>query len=650
MRSILAFTPLYLVILLLFVLPLGMQGQLAYETFDDITKKRDQGTLYEARQHLSLGNYPRSIAALNELIEDYPENVDLVFMRASVKQMADQPTGAIEDFNRGVDLAPGYKVEAFLELGKLYQEQGDLSSAKKQYQVFLSRTGASDPQYEEILDRVKRVEAAEQLMANPVPFDPQPLPGGVNSTQHHEYFPTLSVDGRRMIFTRRVFRQNEDFFETTRDAAGNWSEPTALERVNSDFNEAAQTVSADGRLIIFTICDKPGGVGGCDLYFTEKKSGRWTPVSNMGLNVNSPNWDSHPTLSADGKLLFFASSRPGGVGRTDLWGSARNDEGVWSPAVNLGRTLNTKGNDEFPFLHGDGQTLYFTSSGHLGMGGMDLFVVRLGADNRWNSLENLGYPINTNDNETGIFVTLDGNEAFFSRELPAEGGAPNIDIYTFGLPEKARPGAATYVAATVIDAISKQPLEAEVRLRVTDEDRTPRLQRTSDKGSFTIVLPTGENYALSVEQPGYLPYSSQFSLEGSNAPDDPYRLVIELQPVDQQVLPDAPIVLRNVLFASGSAELLAVSFPELDRLADLLKSNIRLKIEIGGHTDDVGSESDNQQLSEARAKAVYDYLLEQSISADRLSFVGYGESQPIADNANSAGRTENRRTEFRIIK
>ncbi|MEL6273989.1 MAG: OmpA family protein, partial [Bacteroidota bacterium] len=521
---------------------------------------------------------------------------------------------------------------------------------KEQYQAFLSRIGASDPQYEEIIDLVKRVETAEQLMAKPVPFDPQPLPGSVNSTQHHEYFPTLSVDGRRMIFTRRVFRQNEDFFETIRDAAGNWSAPTSLEQVNSDFNEAAQTVSADGRLIVFTICDKPGGVGGCDLYYTEKKGEKWTPVRNMGLNINSPAWDSHPTLSADGKLLFFSSSRPGGVGRSDLWGSARNDEGVWSPAVNLGRTLNTTGNDEFPFLHGDGQTLYFTSSGHPGMGGMDLFVVRLGADNRWNSLENLGYPINTNDNETGIFVTLDGNEAFFSRELPAEGGSPNIDIYTFGLPENARPISATYVQATVIDAVSKQPLEADVRLRVMDEDRAPRLQRTSENGSFTIVLPTGKNYALSVEQPGYLPYSSQFSLEGSNAPDDPYRLTIELQPTDQNILPDAPIVLRNVLFASGSAKLLEVSFPELDRLANLLTSTPRLKIEIGGHTDDVGSDSDNQQLSEARAKAVYNYLLEKEISANRLSFVGYGESRPIADNTTSAGRTENRRTEFRIIK
>ncbi|MEL6140135.1 MAG: OmpA family protein, partial [Bacteroidota bacterium] len=562
----------------------------------------------------------------------------------------DQPAEAIEDFKRGVILAPNYKVEAFLELGKLYQEVGDLTAAKEQYQAFLSRIGASDPQYEEIIDLVKRVETAEQLMAKPVPFDPQPLPGSVNSTQHHEYFPTLSVDGRRMIFTRRVFRQNEDFFETIRDAAGNWSAPTSLEQVNSDFNEAAQTVSADGRLIVFTICDKPGGVGGCDLYYTEKKGEKWTPVRNMGLNINSPAWDSHPTLSADGKLLFFSSSRPGGVGRSDLWGSARNDEGVWSPAVNLGRTLNTTGNDEFPFLHGDGQTLYFTSSGHPGMGGMDLFVVRLGADNRWNSLENLGYPINTNDNETGIFVTLDGNEAFFSRELPAEGGSPNIDIYTFGLPENARPISATYVQATVIDAVSKQPLEADVRLRVMDEDRAPRLQRTSENGSFTIVLPTGKNYALSVEQPGYLPYSSQFSLEGSNAPDDPYRLTIELQPTDQNILPDAPIVLRNVLFASGSAKLLEVSFPELDRLANLLTSTPRLKIEIGGHTDDVGSDSDNQQLSEARAKAVYNYLLEKEISANRLSFVGYGESRPIADNTTSAGRTENRRTEFRIIK
>lgn len=645
----------YLIILLFLGGCTGVSQQLtaqpSYELFESITRKKDNSLLYEVRQQIALGNYRRALEGLDKLVSAYPQNVDLVFMRGAIFQLDGQLSPAAADFSRGLQLAPNYKVDAYLELGKIYQSKGDYDQAKVQFENFLARIGPNDLQYETTLARIAQVETAAYLMANPVPFDPMPLPGAVNSAAHHEYFPTLSVDGQRMIFTRRVYRNNEDFYEASKLPNGEWSQPQPIERVNSDFNEAAQTVSADGRLIVFTICGKPNGIGNCDLYYTERKANGWTPVRNMGSQVNSPAWDSHPSLSADGKLLFFSSSRSGGVGKSDLWGSARNDEGEWSPAVNLGRTLNTKGKDEFPFFHPDGQTLYFTSEGHPGMGGMDLFLVRLGTDNRWTEPQNLGYPINTPDEETNIFIDLSGSTALYAKQRNNDGEDPNIDIYTFSPPENIRPRPATYVRASVVDAISKQPLVAEVRLRPTDAEQSPKLETTGTDGSFLIVLPAGRNYALSVELNGYLPYSSQFSLDEGYAPDDPYQLNIELQPTDQVNLPATPIILRNVLFASGSAELLPISFAELDRLANLLTTNPQIKIEIAGHTDNVGTEEDNLQLSEDRARAVYDYLInEAGIVADRMSYIGYGESQPIADNNTSSGRTENRRTAFRVLK
>lgn len=628
---------------------LAAQPAQAYELLDQIEKKKDKNLLYEVRQHIQLANGKRAIEGLNTLLTTYPNNVDLVYMRGAIHQEMKQFSAAAADFERGVALAPDYKVGAIYELGKLYHRIGNFEQAQRKYEQFLSRVGPNDPAYKAANEALKNARFAVQLMANPVPFDPQPLAGGVNTEPHHEYFPVVSIDGKRLIFTRNVHRNGEDFYESYRQDDGTWSVAEPLERMNSDYEDAAHTMSANGRLIVFTICGKKDAIGGCDLYFTEKKNGTWTPVRNMGPSINSPAWDSQPTLSADGKLLFFTSTRKGGLGGSDLWGSARNGKGVWSPAVNLGRTLNTPGKDEFPFLHPDGRSLYFTSNGHPGMGGMDLFFVRLGADNRWSTPENLGYPINTPNEETSLFIGLDGKEAFFAKSINADDPDATIDLYSFELPEKIRPLPTTYVQATVTDALTGEPLQAEVFFRATDDNRPIQPQQTDEKGQFLLVLPGDHNYALSVDQAGYLPHSRQFTLESGATLDDPFLINIELQPINQTTLPTTPIVLRNVLFASGSAELLEFSYDELDRLARMLNNRASLRIEIAGHTDNVGSEADNLALSEERAKAVFTYLTQTAgVAAQQVTYVGYGESRPIADNDTDAGRSENRRTEFRV--
>lgn len=640
----------------LFTLLLGLtlatslvKGQAAYERYADIAGKKDKALLHEARQLVNLQNYGPAITILDKLIERNPINIDLYYMRGALQKELRRYPGAISDFLRGIGLSEDYKKGIYLDLGETHLLNKDATAAKKSFQRFLNIVGPNDPAYAKASELLKHAEVVESLMANPVPFAPEPLAGAINTREHMEYFPSLSVDGTRMIFVRRLNQVEEDFFESIRLEDGSWGPPQPLEYVNSPYNEGAQTVSADGSLIVYTICHKPGTRGGCDLYFTERTEKGWTRVANMGSNINT-RWDeSQPTLSADGNLLFFSSTRGGGQGAADIWGSARNERGDWSPPINLGPTINTKGDDRYPFFHPDGKSLYFTSDGHPGMGGQDLFVSTLGADNRWGKPRNLGYPINTEEEETNIFIDLAGRRAYFAKQARGDAKNNDIDIYTFELPEEVRPTPVTYVRATVVDAESKKELEAEVLLRSMDEAVAPKKYKTTENGTFLIVLPAGKNYALTVEQDGYFPYSKQFSLDEGYAPENPYEVRIELRPAVADNLPrDEAIVLRNVLFNTGSAELLPVSYPELDRLYELLTDLPDIKIEIGGHTDNVGSEAANLQLSEDRAKAVRQYLMERGIPAERLEYRGYGESDPTADNDTSAGRAENRRTEFRV--
>lgn len=623
----------------------NLQAQpLPYQRLVDITKKKDRSRLYQVREDLSFARYAPTLAGLDELLERHPDNIDLIYMRATVHREAGNLNEAITDLERGLRLAPDYNYGALLELGRVHTLGGNATAAITAYERFLAATGPNDPDYEKAKKWLASARLTKELMANPLPFEPEPLPGRVNSPKHFEYFPHLSVDGQRLVFVRRPQGGDEDFYESYRQADGQWSAPDPLRHVNTDFNEGALTMSADGKLIIYTICGHPRSLGGCDLFYTESKKGKWSPVRNLGPAVNGRWRETQPSLSADGRLLFFVSNRPGGLGKVDIWGSFRDLNGEWSPAVNLGPTINSAGDDRFPFQHANGHTLYFTSDGHPGLGKQDLFSVELQDDNTWTEPRNLGYPINTPGEETNIFISLDGTEMFFVKELTPE----NFDIYTARLPAEVRPRPATYLRINVIDARTKEDIEAVVRLRPVDSKTPPKIYEAD--GNSLLVMAAGRNYAISVDQAGYLPYSQAFNLVGGIDPEQPTEITVELQPLqDNEFLSDRPIVLRNVLFATGSAELLSVSFPELDRLYDLLNERQDLRIELGGHTDNVGSEADNRTLSENRARAVYDYLLGRGIPADRLEYRGYGETQPVAPNDTPENRAENRRTEFKVL-
>ncbi|MEM8584206.1 MAG: tetratricopeptide repeat protein, partial [Bacteroidota bacterium] len=369
--------------------------------------RRDADLLVEARRATNLSEWDEALSLYDRLIERNPENISLLVFRASVHAYAGSDDQAINEFEAIIARSPNYDPELYEWLGELYRRNGQYALAAERYRTYLTSIPLNDERrYRETEDLMEQMERNAQAMANPVPFDPQPLGPAINTTAHQEYFAGLSPNGRRLVFTRNLRGNNEDFYQSTMDEHGDWQEAAPMIAINSDMNEGAQTLSANDQTMVFTMCNAPSGKGSCDLYISEREAGQWTRPRNIGAEINTRFWESQPTLSADGKLLFFASNRPGGKGNRDLWGSARKPDGSWTRPINLGDQLNTAGNDHFPSFHPDGKTLYFTSDGHPGLGGNDLFLSRLDDNNRWGEPVNLGYPINDIGDEKGLFVSL----------------------------------------------------------------------------------------------------------------------------------------------------------------------------------------------------------------------------------------------------
>ena len=481
--------------------------------------------------------------------------------------LSSNPAKAFDHFEKALKAEPAF-AEVRLTMAAWYMDHDSLGLAEEQLRAFLrydkgkhKKWGAS-AQYD-----LECIAFRREAMANPVPFTPENMGAGVNSPDD-EYLPTLTADGKMLIFTRYDRMAMAEDFYASRLVNDKWAKAVRMaEPLNSDENEGAGCISQDGRILYFTACNRPDGAGRCDLYVSYRKAGGWSRPQNLGPAVNTSGWESQPCLSIDGQTLYFVSDRGGGMGGMDIWRSTLV-EGRWSQPVNMGPTINTKGDEKTPFISFDNQTFYFSSNGRVGMGGMDLFVCRRTGDTTWSEPQNLGYPINTSGDESSLIVSPDGRTAVFSSDK--FGGQGQLDLYTFALPEPVRSEPVVY------------------------------------KEEITEVAP-------------------------------------ELQVGES-------ITLKNVFFQTGKYTLLDISIVELDKVVEMMQKHPSLRIELGGHTDNTGNEAANQKLSEQRAKAVYDYLVNHGVQADRLSYKGYGQSQPVADNSTPEGRRQNRRTVFTILE
>ncbi len=618
-------------------------------------------TMYERAVRIaSLGQFDDAIEDLEKALKTDPKFIDAQIEWANVKYQQAKLAEAEAGYQKALALDSMYEPNLYYSLANVQFDQRKYSDSAANFDYFLKNAPKISPKRKANAEKyLANVKFAAEATKNPVPYEPKNLGPNIN-TPESEYLPSLTADGEVLIYTA-VRRGQEDFYKSEK-VNGEWQPGRPIEAVNTPNNEGAQSISGDGKFLIFTACNRQDGLGGCDLYFSELKNGKWTPVRNLGAPVNSPGWESQPSLSGDGRTLFFTSERKGGQGGKDIWLSQRLPNGKWDTPINVGAPVNTPADDQSPFIHADGQTLYFMSNGLAGMGGFDLYLSRKQKDGTWGEPQNLGYPINTEGNEGALTVSLDGKTAYFATDrLNVQKGASafdnpqgkgTTDIYSFELSAAARPMPVTYVQATVIDAVTQKPLIAKVEFLELGSGKTHAAAFTEADGKFLVTLPAGSNYALNVSKEKYLFYSENFALDQPGTLDKPYNLNIALQPIagGTDGTASKPIVLKNVFFETGSAALRKESLNELARLKTLLDENPTLKIQINGHTDNVGSEADNLALSNGRAKAVYDYLTQSGIDANRLKYKGFGEAVPAASNETEEGKRQNRRTEYMIVE
>ena len=473
-------------------------------------------------------------------------------------------------------------------------------------------------------------------------FVPQNMGDSVNSA-FSEYFPTISLDGKKLVFTRRVHGTNEDFYQSDLTNKG-WSLARPLDgNINSNDNEGALNISQDGQWLIFTGCNFQNGFGSCDLFISYLTTEGWSAAENLGPNFNTEFWESAPSLSPDKRDLYFTSNRPGGYGGNDIYVSHRMENGHWSAPENMGPDINTGGDESTPFIHADNSSLYFTSNGLPGYGGTDLFVVRKTANGGWSIPENLGYPINTIEDEGSLVVAADGKTAYYASDRADSHGL--LDLYSFELRNDLRPAKTIWVKGKVYDKKTGKGLPSSVELGDLKNKRIISKLQTDETGNYLTTLPIGNDYAFNVNRKGYLFFSANFMLSNPSA-DSVYQIDIPLQPIEA----NASIILKNIFFDVNQYELKPASQIELDDVVKLLKENPPVFIQINGYTDNVGKPADNLLLSENRAKSVVNYLKSKGIDPRRLSFKGYGETQPVQPNTTEAGRAQNRRTELKVLK
>lgn len=555
-----------------------------------------------------------------------------------------------ESFLKVVELDSNSKLGlgAYSYLSALYTQSGVFDTAYYFFEKYLSHPLLKPQDKTQAMEKKANMEFAANTYLHPINIEPWPLNEKINSPDALQYFPILSGDGELMLFTRRMKGgQNEDLYISRH--LGDWHEPKKLPAtINSEESEGTATMSADGNMIVCSYCgDRRESFGNCDLYYSKKEGNEWQGLKNLGSVINSKAYESQPSLSADGRTLFFTSDREGGQGGLDIYFSKLDESGNWSTPQNMGSKINTPKNEGSPFIHTSGMSFFFSSQGHLGMGGYDLYLSEW-ENGSWQEPRNLGYPINDQNNQLSLYVTGDGKQGFFSKEEFSDAAimANQSRIFSFKVPVELKLGhRSNYVKGKVFDNQKKRPIGASLKLVNLETGETVGfVYSNSLRGDYLMMLPEGADYAFYAETPGYLFKSIAFDYS-EKVNFEPLELDIYLEPIVKGVT----VLLNNIYFETGKATLMSKSKIELDKLHKLMLQNPSLKIELGGHTDNTGGESINLSLSQKRVDAVKNHLVKKGVSETRMVGKGYGETKPIASNVTPEGRKENRRVEFTVL-
>ena len=610
------------------------------------TSKKVDDLYAGAKKQFETKDYQGTIKTCNQILSAEPGFKDAHLLLADVYGKLDSVDLEIFHLNKAGEI--GREWEVVFRLGEAHFKKADYSEALRYYNIY------SDYKY---IDEKRQFLLACKIASCRFTIHPEyntvdlMQPNGRNS-KTEEYWPVTSADKKVLIFNRMVKNQKQgqqEYFLTEGYDTVRWDISKPLTDMNVIDNQGIQKITDSLKIMFFTACNREDGFGDCDIYFIKFENGKWSSPVNAGKPLNSEFWEAFPSFSADNRFLYFSSDRTGGVGKKDIWKAELlgfSDEGLprWKEPVNLGNIINTNGNEISPVLHPKKQHIYFISDTHAGMGGFDLFEAEIDLAGNVRNLQNLGYPINTINDDPGLNISSIAGSAYFTSSRISDKG---LEIFAFNLDSGLVTTPVSYVKIKVTDLITKlsKPANVKVENQSVKSDRV-KTQQTNEKGETMFCLQLNRNYVLSISEPGYLFYSTNLKPVEKNSIDRPEVMEIRLQPIEI----GAEVQLYNIYYETDSFRILPQSEPELQNLVTFLKNNGQLKIEIQGHTDSSGSAQANQVLSERRAKSVVDYLTGKGIQANRLKWAGYGDKVPIATNETPEGRTLNRRTTIKILE
>lgn len=637
--------PMRPVLFLILLSSFGTYAQVPLAT----TNKKAIALYTEADNYRVRGQYRQALQLLNEAIEKDRNFTEAYFRQGiilkAVRDYAQSSKVLLIGLNTTAD--PKKQKGFFYELGDNCMLEGNYTRAIDFLDHYLQSESMNKPKIDQAQLWKRNAQFALRNQKVATDYRPSLLSDTVNAFAM-QYFPVMTADEQELIFTRRVGgrdNDDEDLVVCRKDSLGRWKPPVSISpNINSPMNEGTCTISADGRHLIFTSCMGRRGYGSCDLFESRKVGDEWTRPFNLGPEVNSPAWESQPSLSADGRTLFFVSDRRGGVGNKDIYVSYKLANGKWTKAENLGPRINTPYDEISPFIHVNNRTLFVASTGKPGFGGYDLFRSEY-ENGAWTEMENFGSPVNNHEDQFSLFITRDGKRGFYSHEDNFK--LNSSVLYEIHVPEELQlKYKSNYVKGIVRDAVTRKPLGARVELfNINRNELISSVEADSVTGEYLMVLTQGADYALYVSEPGYLFKSLNFN----------YEVQENLVPVSLDVLLDpvkagASAVLNNIFFDLNKYDLKEKSVTELDKVTKFLTENPGLRIEISGHTDNQGTAAYNVQLSLKRAQSVVAYLTSHGIDGSRLTQKGYGAEKPLVPNDTEENRQINRRIEFRLIR
>lgn len=634
---------------------------------------------------LGRGGMKQALDFYLKVYQYVPNNAMLNYKIGNCYLHSIQRVKSLEYLKKAYSLNPTIQPDIVYLLARSYHYNADFDKAIEYYTKYRNQLSPSQLQQKrkDIDKKIQECNNGKELVKNPVRVFIDNLGPNIN-TNAPEYSPLISADESMLLFTSRrpdtygggIDPEDNLYFEdiyVSYNDGKRWSVAKNLGKpLNTKNNDATVGLAPDGtQLFTFN-----GKINNGDIYVSKLKGSEWTAPDDKPMKkyINTEYHETSASFSFDGKTMYFVSDREGGFGGHDIWVSHWDyDKERWGPPRNLGSVVNTEYDEEGVFMHPDGRTLYFSSCGHNSMGGYDVFKTVMNDDGTWSKPENLGYPVNTPDDDLFFVMSGSGKHGYYSSA--AEDSYGDLDIYmiTFRGPEKppilhnednllanVAPVGESVVAekveiktmrltilkGTIKDALTNDPVEAQIEIIDNTKNEVVSVNSSNSvTGKYLVSLPSGRNYGIAVKAEGYLFHSENFDIPAATGYQEIVKdILLNKLAVGQKV------ILRNIFFDFGKATLRPESYAELDRLVKLLNDLPKLRIEVSGHTDNKSSLQFNQKLSEARAKAVVDYLISKGISPSRLEYKGYAYLQPIASNDTEEGRQQNRRVEFKVLE